>query len=249
MSNDTAGHPRIDFAWGNMPMQPNTERGINPLDPVLDSHEIAYLGWNGFPDYVPNTTHTNSGSGSGGSGPSLVQVPALLPLESFISYRSRLQALGLVSQESSSPNLDSALVNETVIPVSVYPNPGQSVPVGTTVAFVYLSTFPATYTFPLYFSTPWVIAQNGQVTGSFSLAYGALPSDVTANPTNYRINLSGFTGPFAGINGNYDVTAVSQNGLTPLFTISGLTLPNGTQSLASSDAASAQAMVVLSPIA
>ena len=55
MSNDTAGHPRIDFAWGNMPMQPNTERGVNVLDPILDPFSQEIKPYITVLDGNPNT--------------------------------------------------------------------------------------------------------------------------------------------------------------------------------------------------
>ncbi|CAB4128933.1 hypothetical protein UFOVP111_110 [uncultured Caudovirales phage] len=50
---DDAGHPQVDFVWGNMPMQPNDERDTN-LDPSLDNHVIADIGWSNYPSYIPN---------------------------------------------------------------------------------------------------------------------------------------------------------------------------------------------------
>jgi len=59
---DTAGRPVVDFVWGNMPLQPNDERGVsNKLTYGLDNHQIAEAGWNGFPLYTPNTTGKISG--------------------------------------------------------------------------------------------------------------------------------------------------------------------------------------------
>jgi len=55
---DTAGEVAIDFVWGNFPMQPNDARPnttAERLDPALDSHIIALSGWNGYPQYSPNT--------------------------------------------------------------------------------------------------------------------------------------------------------------------------------------------------
>jgi hypothetical protein len=55
---DTAGEVAIDFVWGNFPMQPNDARpdtATGRLDPALDNHIIALSGWNGFPQYAPNT--------------------------------------------------------------------------------------------------------------------------------------------------------------------------------------------------
>lgn len=67
MSNpvDSLGNVKVDFVWGNMPMQPDDARGDNTLDPALDNHIIATSGYEGFPafirggdydDTVPNTT-------------------------------------------------------------------------------------------------------------------------------------------------------------------------------------------------
>lgn len=51
---DDAGHPQVDFVWGNFPMQPNDERGENTLDYNLDNHSIAYDGWSNYPAFIPN---------------------------------------------------------------------------------------------------------------------------------------------------------------------------------------------------
>lgn len=54
---------QIDFAWGNIPIQPNDDRGMAQLDPELDSHIIATSGYVGFPAHQPgypnNDTITN----------------------------------------------------------------------------------------------------------------------------------------------------------------------------------------------
>ena len=55
---DTAGEVAIDFVWGNFPIQPNDARPnttAERLDPALDSHIIALSGWNGYPQYNPDT--------------------------------------------------------------------------------------------------------------------------------------------------------------------------------------------------
>jgi hypothetical protein len=55
---DSAGEVAIDFVWGNFPIQPNDARpntDAGRLDPALDNHIIALSGWNGFPQYNPNT--------------------------------------------------------------------------------------------------------------------------------------------------------------------------------------------------
>ena len=43
----------VDFVWGNVPMQPNDDRGMGEaLDPELDSHIIATSGYEGFPAFI-----------------------------------------------------------------------------------------------------------------------------------------------------------------------------------------------------
>lgn len=43
---------RVDFAWGNIPMQPNDDRGEDTLDSTLDSHIIATSGYENFPAFT-----------------------------------------------------------------------------------------------------------------------------------------------------------------------------------------------------
>jgi hypothetical protein len=55
-SRDTNGNVQVDFVWGNVPLQPNDDRGEDTLDPNLDNHEIVYESWNGYPGYNPGAT-------------------------------------------------------------------------------------------------------------------------------------------------------------------------------------------------
>jgi hypothetical protein len=44
---------KVDFAWGNIPMQPDADRAMfHHLDPALDSHIIATSGYEGFPAFI-----------------------------------------------------------------------------------------------------------------------------------------------------------------------------------------------------
>lgn len=52
---DTNGNVKVDFVWGNMPLQPNDQRGMAQLDPALDNHSTATGAWQGFPGFTPNT--------------------------------------------------------------------------------------------------------------------------------------------------------------------------------------------------
>jgi hypothetical protein len=52
-SRDTGDNVKVDFVWGNIPMQPNDDRGEAVLDPELDNHIIVTTEYNGFPGYIP----------------------------------------------------------------------------------------------------------------------------------------------------------------------------------------------------
>lgn len=79
MSVDSSGNQKVDFAWGNVPMQPNEDRDgsgalvVEPansdqnrswsgtvvypsqlLNEALDNHLLVATGHNGYPDYLPN---------------------------------------------------------------------------------------------------------------------------------------------------------------------------------------------------
>jgi hypothetical protein len=51
---DDSGNIQVDFVWGNVPMQPDEDRGENTLDMDLDNHVIADIGWSNYPQYIPN---------------------------------------------------------------------------------------------------------------------------------------------------------------------------------------------------
>ena len=93
---DDAGEVAIDFVWGNFPIQPNDARPNTTeerLDPALDSHIIALSGWNGYPQYNPNT------AGEDVAGPTdYVLVPSVL---------------GLTTAEATDAMKDASLVPTT----------------------------------------------------------------------------------------------------------------------------------------
>lgn len=55
---DTSGNVQVDFVWGNMPLQPNDDRGGEGQSATLvyelDNHSIAIDGWANFPRFIPN---------------------------------------------------------------------------------------------------------------------------------------------------------------------------------------------------
>jgi hypothetical protein len=52
---DSAGEIAIDFVWGNFAPQPNDSRTTR-LNLALGDHINLESGWNGYPQYTPNTT-------------------------------------------------------------------------------------------------------------------------------------------------------------------------------------------------
>ena len=100
---DTAGEVAIDFVWGNLPMQPNDARPnttAERLDPALDSHIIALSGWNGFPQYSPNT------AGEDVAGPTdYVLVPSVLGLTTALATDAMKDASLVPTTASAAANV------------------------------------------------------------------------------------------------------------------------------------------------
>ena len=81
---DSAGEVAIDFVWGNFPIQPNDARPdttAGRLDPEADNHIIALSGWNGYPQYEPNT----AGEDVLGDAVDYVLVPSVLGLTTALA--------------------------------------------------------------------------------------------------------------------------------------------------------------------
>lgn len=106
---DSAGHPQVDFVWGNMPMQPNDERDTN-LDPALDNHVIAATGWSNYPSYIPNYNGTFEAPANADEEPDAeleYVVPNLL-------RKTRSEAEDLLSNANTDLNLYDTGHNMTV---------------------------------------------------------------------------------------------------------------------------------------
>lgn len=91
---DTAGEVAIDFVWGNMAPQPNDARATR-LNLALGDHINLESGWNGFPQFTPNTP----GSDVAGAV-NYVQVPNVLGLTTALATDSMLDS-GLVPTTAS----------------------------------------------------------------------------------------------------------------------------------------------------
>jgi hypothetical protein len=103
---DDAGNVAIDFVWGNFPLQPNDVRrdnGGSNLDYTLDSHNIAEDGWNGYPQYTPNTAGTQSG------GVDYVAVPNVIGQLTADATDTLLDATLIASVQSAFTPVISAI--------------------------------------------------------------------------------------------------------------------------------------------
>lgn len=92
---DDLGNVQVDFVWGNLPLQPDDQRGLNTLDPALDNHEIATEGYNGYPGFgapvgptaiFGPTTNWSINMGTLAL-PEMTTVPAELTNGGFANYR------------------------------------------------------------------------------------------------------------------------------------------------------------------
>ena len=83
---------RVDFAWGNIPMQPDDDREIT-LDDTLDSHIIATSGYEGFPAFITGAPYDDTVEN--------VTVPNVVG-STLIQATSALQQAGLVVNEATS---------------------------------------------------------------------------------------------------------------------------------------------------
>lgn len=115
---------QIDFAWGNIPMQPNDDRGMAQLDPALDSHIIATSGYEGFPAFIQGGIYDDTIAN--------VAVPNLIGLTDPTAALDALAAVGLVlgntnPSTSGATSGNNANVKEQSIPAGTLANVGDTV--------------------------------------------------------------------------------------------------------------------------
>lgn len=106
MALDTGGNVRVDFVWGNLPMQPDDERGLNTLNPALDNHIIAATQYNGFPDYTPETPFLDTVAN--------VTVPDVVGLTQ-VAATAALVAAGLVVGNVSTTVVGATVENDGLV--------------------------------------------------------------------------------------------------------------------------------------
>jgi len=147
---DDAGNVAIDFVWGNFPIQPNDDRPdaasatlsttvytrvAGRLDPAADNHIIALSGWNGFPQYAPNT------AGEDVAGPTdYVLVPEVRGLTTALAVDAMKDASLTVTTAAAATNARTNITafNATSATVAVITatSANTNYPVGTKVTVV-----------------------------------------------------------------------------------------------------------------
>lgn len=100
----TDDNVRVDFAWGNIPMQPNDDRGMAQLDPALDSHIIAAVQYEGFPAFTPGYPFDDTIPN--------IEVPNLVGLVDPETAQAALENAGLVLGDTNSSTAGATSGND-----------------------------------------------------------------------------------------------------------------------------------------
>jgi hypothetical protein len=178
---DSAGNIAVDFVWGNFPMQPNDQRpdtAAGRLDPALDNHINALSGWNGYPQYLPNTT------GEDVAGPTnYVLVPSVLGLTTALATDAMKDASLVPTTATAATNAAKSI---TDIDRSA----------GSNVARIYATGAAAAY--PV--GTKITIASTGTVDGTWTVT-GTESTDQVLFTSNGTTALSSGTGSVIGVAG------------------------------------------------
>ena len=166
---------RVDFAWGNIPMQPDDDRiqGERPtLDPALDSHSIAVDGWSGFPAFIPNFEDRTSDYAPNVVGMTLADAQATIAAQGFVW-----------SEGDSSTTSDGATSENEGIVAAQFPTAGTlTAGDGTTISTV--TYHVAGVQVPSILGMPWPEAES-TITGAGFVSGGATGStNVGATETN-----------------------------------------------------------------
>jgi hypothetical protein len=158
---DTKDNVKVDFVWGNVPMQPNDDRGENTLDPDLDNHIIVVAEYNGFPGYTPVPPFTDNVEN--GTVPNVVG-------STESAANSALVAVGLVKGAVTSTPVGATTVNDAKVKT-------QSVAAGTVVnegTAVALTLFAAP-------TVPDVLGDDETTAGAALVAAGLVKGTVTTS--------------------------------------------------------------------
>ena len=194
---DDSGEVAIDFVWGNFPIQPNDARPnalANRLDPALDNHIIALSGWNGFPQYSPDTAGED-----------------VLGATDYVLVPS---VLGLTTALATDAMKDASLVPTTAAAAT---NAAKSITdvdraAGSTTARI--TATGATAAYPV--GTKITVASTGTVDGTWTVTANE-STDKVYFVTNASTALSTGTGSVIGVPGTIKTQSVAagQNSVAP----------------------------------
>lgn len=194
---DTAGEVAIDFVWGNFPIQPNDARPnttAGRLDPALDNHIIALSGWNGFPQYNPNT------AGEDVAGPTdYVLVPSVLGLTTALATDAMKDASLVPTTATAATNAAGSItdIDRTS---------------GSTTVTLTGTGFTAAY--PV--GTKITVASTGTVDGTWTVTGNSSTNKITFT-SNASTELTSGTGSIIGVEGTIKTQslAAGQNSVAP----------------------------------
>lgn len=186
---DDKGNVVVDFVWGNFPMQPNDERDVaNLLDPSLDNHIIAQLGWNGYPLYTPNT----DGAAIEGDDPA----DGIQADELFINVPNVLGKTTAIATKS----LKDAGYTTVTVATAATNAAGSITDVDRTAgsATVTITATGATAAYPV--GTKITVASTGTVDGTWTVTGNSSTNKVTFT-SNATTELTSGTGSVIGVAG------------------------------------------------
>jgi len=150
---DTDGEVAIDFVYGNFPIQPNDARPdaasatlsttvaarvAGRLAPLIGDHINALSGWNGYPQYTPNTT----GEDVAGSV-DYILVPSVLGLTTALAEDAMKDASLTVTTAAGASNAVSTItaVSRTGTTATITSaGSGAKYPVGTKITVASLAS-------------------------------------------------------------------------------------------------------------
>lgn len=186
---DTAGEVAIDFVWGNMPMQPNDVRpntASGRLDPALDNHIIALSGWNGYPQYSPNTTGEDVAGAT-----DYVLVPSVLGLTTALATDAMKDASLVSTTATAATNAAGSItdIDRTS---------------GSTTVTLTGTGFTAAY--PV--GTKITVASTGTVDGTWTVTGNSSTNKITFT-SNASTELTSGTGSIIGVEGTIKAQSIA----------------------------------------
>jgi hypothetical protein len=200
----TDGNVAIDFVWGNLPMQPNDDRpntATGRLDPALDNHIIALSGWNGYPQYSPNTT----GEDVAGSTDYILTPSVLGQTTASATDALKDASFGTVTVATAATNAAKTVTAVARasggVAVCTASGAGAAYPIGTKVTIANTG--------------------NATVNGTWTVIDSATNSISVATTDTSAINLTGLSGTVVGVAGTIKTQSIAagQNNITPGSTI------------------------------